>query len=102
MGRDARERVSFVIGPDGTALTFEGLPRPETRRWVARRKAEVVAAVNGGLIGLKEACERYALTVEEFLSWEDAMLRFGMSGLKATEAQRHRLAAQHPPHQRAF
>ncbi|NTB71722.1 DUF1153 domain-containing protein, partial [Agrobacterium tumefaciens] len=30
--------------------------------------AEVVAAVRGGLLSLEEACERYTLTVEEFLS----------------------------------
>ena len=31
-----------------------------------RRKAEVVAAVSGGLLSVDEACERYSLTLEEF------------------------------------
>jgi len=37
---------------------------------VIRRKAEVVAAVRGGLLSLEEACSRYTLTVDEFLSWQ--------------------------------
>ena len=31
-----------------------------------RRKAEVVAAVRGGLLSLEEACSRYALNSDEF------------------------------------
>ena len=34
------------------------LPPPGTKRWVIRRKAEVVAAVRGGLLSLEEACSR--------------------------------------------
>ena len=40
-----RPRVKYVIGPDGSPLTIADLPAPGTRRWVIRRKAEVVAAV---------------------------------------------------------
>jgi len=64
-----RPRVKYVIGPDGSPLTIADLPPPTTKRWVIRRKAEVVAAVRGGLLSLEEACARYTLTVEEFLSW---------------------------------
>src|SRR5579864_5869717 len=63
-----RPRVKYVIGPDGSPLTIADLPAPGTKRWVIRRKAEVVAAVRGGLLSLEEACSRYTLTVEEFLS----------------------------------
>jgi Protein of unknown function (DUF1153) len=35
------------------------LPPLNTRRWVARRKAAVVAAVLSGMITLEEACRRY-------------------------------------------
>ena len=59
-------RPAEVIGPLGEALTLETLPPSNTIRWVARRKAEVVAAVNGGLLTNDEACERYNLTIEEF------------------------------------
>jgi hypothetical protein len=53
----------YVIGPDGSPLTIADLPAPGTTRWVIRRKAEVVAAVRGGLLSLEEACSRYMLTV---------------------------------------
>ena len=64
-----RPRVKYVIGPDGSPLTIADLPPQNTKRWVIRRKAEVVAAVRGGLLSLEEACQRYTLTVEELLSW---------------------------------
>jgi hypothetical protein len=44
---------------------------------VIRRKAEVAAAVRGGLISLEEACSRYTLTVEEFLTWQYSIDRHG-------------------------
>jgi hypothetical protein len=56
--------------PDGSPLTIADLPAPGAKRWVIRRKAEVVAAVRGGLLSLEEACSRHTLTVEEFLSWQ--------------------------------
>lgn len=38
-------RPAQVIGPLGEPLTVESLPPAYTLRWVARRKAEIVAAV---------------------------------------------------------
>jgi hypothetical protein len=35
------------------------LPPPNTKRWVVRRKAEVVAAVRSGKITMEEALRRY-------------------------------------------
>ena len=70
MTEQIRPRVKYVIGPDGSPLTINDLPPATTRRWVIRRKAEVVAAVRGGLLSLDEACARYTLTVEEYLSWQ--------------------------------
>lgn len=86
----ARGREPYVIGPDGTALTIADLPPASTKRWVIRRKAEVVAAVRGGLLSLESACERYDLTAEEFASWERAIDRHGMQGLRATKVQQYR------------
>ena len=63
-------RPAQVIGPLGEPLTIDSLPPPSTTRWVVRRKAEVVAAVNGGLLSVDEACERYGLTLEEFAGWQ--------------------------------
>ena len=71
-----RPRVKYVIGPDGSPLTVADLPPPGTQRWVIRRKAEVVAAVRGGLLSLEEACSRYVLTTEEFLSWQASIDQF--------------------------
>ena len=84
------KKEPYVIGPDGTPLTLKDLPPTSTKRWVIRRKAEVVAAVRGGLLSLEEACERYTLTVEEFLSWQKAIDQFGLPGLRATRVQQYR------------
>ncbi|AJY47631.1 DUF1153 domain-containing protein [Martelella endophytica] len=86
----SRVRAKYVIGPDGSPLTVADLPPSNTRRWVIRRKAEVVAAVRGGLLSLEEACERYCLTVEEFLSWQSSIDDHGLAGLRTTRIQQYR------------
>jgi hypothetical protein len=83
-------RPSQVIGPDGQPMTLSDLPPPDTHRWVVRRKATVVAAVRGGLISLEEACKRYRLSVEEFLSWQRMIERHGVQGLRVTRIQEYR------------
>lgn len=83
-------KENYVIGPDGSPLTLADLPKPETHRWVIRRKAEVVAAVRGGLLSLEDACERYRLTVEEFLGWQRSIDRHGLAGLRTTRIQQYR------------
>ena len=76
-----------VVGPDGKLLTLDDLPPPETKRWVARRKAEVVAAVRAQLLTLEEACKRYNLSTEEFVGWEAAIDKHGLGGLRVTRIQ---------------
>jgi len=83
-------RPAQVIGPLGEPLTLEDLPSPDTKRWVVRRKAEVVAAVSGGLLTIDEVLERYNLTLEEFASWQRAVERSGMKGLRVTKLQDYR------------
>ena len=73
-----------VLGPSGARITLADLPPPDTRRWVIRRKAEVVTAVRGGLLTAEEALARYALTAEEFAAWSEAFDRDGMVGLRTT------------------
>jgi hypothetical protein len=85
-----RPRVKYVIGPDGSPLTIADLPPTDTKRWVIRRKAEVVAAVRGGLLSLEEACNRYTLTVEEFIAWQQSIDRHGLAGLRTTRIQHYR------------
>ena len=79
-----------MIGPDGSPLTMADLPTPGTKRWVIRRKAEVIAAVRGGLLSLEEACSRYMLTVDEFLSWQSSIDQHGLPGLRTTRIQQFR------------
>lgn len=81
---------SNIIGPTGKPLTLADLPAANTQRWVIRRKAEVVAAVQGGLLTLEDACDRYSLTVEEFLSWQQAINKNGLAGLRTTRLQKYR------------
>ncbi|MEM7422375.1 MAG: DUF1153 domain-containing protein [Pseudomonadota bacterium] len=77
--------VAYVVGPDGEKMTISDLPAPDTRRWVPRRKARVVAAVEGGLISEEEAFARYHISAEEYETWKAAMSRFGMRGLCVTK-----------------
>ena len=95
MVEEEHGRVNYVIGPDGSPLTLADLPPANTRRWVIRRKAEVVAAVRGNLISIEEACDRYRLTIEEFLLWQKAIDKYGMAGLRTTRIQKYRTHEQH-------
>ena len=79
-----------MIGPTGAPLTLADLPPPDTGRWVIRRKADVVAAVRGGLLSLEDALRRYDLTSEEFLAWQKSIDRHGMAGLRTTRLQQYR------------
>jgi len=83
--------------PSGRAfggLTLADLPPPNTKRWVIRRKAEVVAGVRSGIISLEEACRRYKLSIEEFLSWQRLIESHGLAGLRATRLQEYRAGAE--------
>lgn len=66
------------------------LPPPDTKRWVVRRKAIVVAAVRNGTISLEDACRRYGLSVEEFRAWQRAIDAHGIAGLRVTRLQLYR------------
>jgi hypothetical protein len=79
-----------VTLPDGTVMTRADLPPPDTRRWVASRKAAVVRAVACGLISRASALEAYALSEEEFTEWETAVERHGVAALRTTWLQRYR------------
>lgn len=80
----------FVTLPDGTKLTRSDLPARTTKRWVARRKALVVMAVNSGLLTEEEALEMYGLSGEELHSWRIAMETYGARALRATAVQKYR------------
>lgn len=80
----------------GTPMSINDLPPPDTKRWVIRRKAEVVAGVRAGLITIEEACERYTLSIEEFLSWQRLIDKHGVRGLRATKVQDYRSSNRKP------
>jgi hypothetical protein len=92
MGSDGRNVIHLVKGSDGRPVKMAELPPPELKRWMPRAKAQVVAAVHNGLISLDDACERYALSVEEFLNWEETIDHYGLTGLRVNAIQRHRQA----------
>jgi len=73
-----------------TSTTGVDLPPPDTKRWVARRKAVIVNAVRSGFISLDEVCRRYDLSVEEFLAWQRAIETHGVAGLRVTRLQIYR------------
>lgn len=75
-------------------MTRADLPSPDTRRWVPRRKAKVVAAIEGGLMSEAEALERYRLTPEEYSLWHQAFSSHGMRGLCVTRLGRFRRASE--------
>jgi hypothetical protein len=66
------------------------LPPPDTDRWVARRKAAVLAALRRRDITMEEACRRYALSEEELLAWQRAFDVHGLPGLRATRLRGRR------------
>jgi len=101
------KRPELSAGNDGTCEAKKGanpgqfastsqLERPNAslpplpKRWVPSRKAEIVAAVRDGLLTLGEASERYALSVEEYLTWQRGLDLFGLSGLRVNKIQQCR------------
>jgi len=66
------------------------LPSPNTRRWDTKRKAQVVEAVRSGRISLEQACDIYAMSVDEFLGWQSMFDRYGTKGLMATRVKEYR------------
>lgn len=82
-------RPAAVMGPFGP-LTLEDLPPSDTIYWVSRRKAEVLAAINGGMLTIAEACTRYRLSREELDDWQRSIERAGIPGLRITRLQQYR------------
>ena len=71
------------------------LPPPNVKRWTIRRKAAVVTAVANGVLTREEACRRYQLTEEEFISWQRAYETHGLPGLRSTRLQQYRGRPRH-------
>ncbi len=93
MQQQSGRRARVVIGPEGNAISIADLPSASVgARWVIRKKAIVVAAVRGGLLSIEDACSLYDLTLEEFMSWQSSVDRYGLMGLRTTKLQQYRAA----------
>jgi Protein of unknown function (DUF1153) len=97
--RSANGNEFPASGPAKTTAPTKSnkLPPAKRTRWIAHRKAEIVAAVCGGSISLAEAQERYALSIEEFLSWVRGVELFGLTGLQVYRSQSNRRVKSDSP-----
>jgi transposase-like protein len=86
------EQAKIVRISSGRQKELDRLPPADRRRWVMRRKAQVVAAVRNGVLTFEEACERYSLSEEEFKAWQTLLDNHGLRGLRATRMQEYRPA----------
>lgn len=78
--------------PDRSPHNRVDLPPGRTIRWVASRKAAIVAAVRGGFLSLEEARGRYGVSTDEFMAWQSAFDRGGQCGLQVRRLQCYRRA----------
>jgi hypothetical protein len=58
------------FGLDAKPSTLRDLPSSLAVKWTVRRKAAVIHSVHSGLLSRDEASVRFALSSEEFRSWE--------------------------------
>lgn len=66
------------------------LPPADTKRWVMRRKAQLISAVRNGTITMEDALARYSLSEEEFKSWEKLFDGHGVRALRSTRLKEYR------------
>ncbi len=66
------------------------LPPTTTKRWSPLRKAAVIEGIKAGVLGILGACERYDLSLQEVLSWQEAYERGGTKALRSTYLQYRR------------
>ncbi len=70
------------------------LPDAGTQRWMAWKKARVLAAIQTGALSLEEACRRYVLTAEEVQTWHESFAADGVDGLKMRRLAERRTSAR--------
>ena len=83
----AHPRANGQYRRDGKSLDLTNLPKSQSIRWSMRRKSEVLNAIRCGLLPIEDARNRYAISMDELISWQMAIRRFGPEGLCA----RHRV-----------
>jgi hypothetical protein len=87
---EATPQPAAATGSDTLVAADDGLPPVSTTRWVARRKAEVLAAIADGRLTRAEACARYTISEAELRLWERAVECAGVPGLRVTRVQIYR------------
>jgi len=87
--------LGVLDSPGACPIEMTGAHPPRPKRWVPHRKAEIVAAVRGGFLSLDQACERYALSIEEYLTWQRGIDLFGLAGLRVNKMQQRRHVRSH-------
>ena len=90
----SRNTTSGAATSGGEPTSISELPAPDTIRWTIKRKAAVVAGVRKGLIGMEDACKRYGISTEEFLSWQRLIDSHGLRGLRVTRIQEYRQSSK--------
>jgi Protein of unknown function (DUF1153) len=59
-------------------------------RWMYRRRAELVKAVDNGLLSLDNLFRQLSITPEEFESWRHLIDQAGVQVLRTTKLHRYR------------
>jgi transposase-like protein len=88
------KNADHIALSDNGVLMPLNLPPTNTIRWVASRKAQVVAAVHAQALSMDEACRRYRLSPQEFREWERHYKADGVKGLRVSARQHQPRALQ--------
>lgn len=86
----SRPDTVVTAGENMAAASFDDLPSPDTTRWVASRKAQILAAIDNGRLTRAQACVRYRISEAELRLWERAVECAGVPGLRVTRVQIYR------------
>lgn len=63
------QKVAYIIGPDGSYIDRDSLPTQAYKRWSLNNKANIVFAIEAGLITPKHACHKYEVTRSQLKDW---------------------------------
>jgi Protein of unknown function (DUF1153) len=90
MSRMSSVNAAHRLEPEQEPIFRANLPDSAVTRWVPRRKAELISAIENGILSAEDASKRYRLTPEELAEWQSSYSQFGARGLKATLVQQIR------------